>query len=73
MVKTTIYLPEDLKAALELAAARTGRSEADLIRAGIRWAVAHQQPPEPTIGIMVSEDPQFAERADEHLVGFGQQ
>jgi metal-responsive CopG/Arc/MetJ family transcriptional regulator len=73
MVKTTVYLPDDLKAALERAAASTGRSEADLIRAGIRWAVSQQPPPEPTIGIMVSDDPHFAERVDEHLVGFGQQ
>ena len=73
MVKTTIYLPDELKAALEVAATRSGRSEADLIRAGIRWAVSQQLPPAPTIGILVSDDPHFAERVDEHLIGFGQQ
>jgi plasmid stability protein len=72
MVKTTVYLPDDLKAALERVAAATGRSEADLIREGIRLAVASPPPPAPTIGILVSDDPHFAERADEHLVGFGQ-
>jgi len=74
MVKTTVYLPEELKSALERLAAATGRSEADLIREGIRLAVAQQPPPPPpTIGILVSDDPHFAERSDEHLVGFGQQ
>jgi len=73
MVKTTVYLPDELKAALERVARETDRSEADLIRDGIRLAVARQQPPSPTIGILVSADPTFAERVDEHLAGFGQQ
>jgi Ribbon-helix-helix protein, copG family len=73
MVKTTVYLPEDLKLALERLARETGRSEADLIRDGIRLAVARQQPPAPTLGILVSDDPSFAERVDDHLAGFGQQ
>jgi hypothetical protein len=71
MVKTTVYLPDELKAALERAAAETGRSEADLIREGIRLAVERQRPGPPTIGIQVSADPTFAERVDEHLAGFG--
>lgn len=32
MVRTTIYLPDDLKAALEARAEAEGRTEADLIR-----------------------------------------
>src|SRR5439155_459685 len=40
MQKTTVYLPDDLKAAIERTAAETGRSEADLIREGVRLAVA---------------------------------
>lgn len=71
MVKTTLYLPDELKAELEQAAAETGRSESDLIREGIRLALARRQAPAPTIGIRVSDDPHFAERADEHLAGFG--
>src|SRR5438105_1850316 len=70
-VKTTVYLPEELKAALERVAEESGRSEADLIREGIALAVARQLPPEPTVGILVSDDPLFAERTDEHLAGFG--
>jgi len=72
MVRTTVYLPDALKLALERTARETGRSEADLIREGVRLAVDRQQPPLPTIGILVSDDPHFAEHADDHLVGFGQ-
>lgn len=32
MVRTTIYLPEELKAALQARAAADGRTEADIIR-----------------------------------------
>lgn len=32
MVRTTIYLPDDLKAALEARAAADGRTESDVIR-----------------------------------------
>jgi hypothetical protein len=71
MIKTTLYLSEDLKAALERTAHETGRSEADLIREGIRLAVARQTPPSPTIGVFVSDDPHFAEDVDVHLAGFG--
>jgi predicted transcriptional regulator len=71
VIKTTLYLPDDLKAALERAARETGRSEAELMREGIRLAVAQQEPPTPTIGMFVSDDPEFAEHADEHLAGFG--
>ena len=73
MSKTRVYLPDDLKAELERVAAETGRSEADLIREGIRLALAQHLPPPPTIPIFVSADPQFAERVDEHLAGFGKQ
>lgn len=71
MQKTTVYLPDDLKSALEQLAADTGRSEAELIREGIRLALTQRVPPTPTIGIMVSDDPVFAERADDYLTGFG--
>ncbi len=72
MNKTTVYLPEGLKAQLVRAAAESGRSEADLIREGIRLAVERCLPPAPTIPILVSADPSFAERVDEHLAGFGE-
>ncbi len=73
MQKTTVYLPDDLKDALQQTAAETGRSEADLIREGIRLAIERRVPPAPTIGLHISDDPSFAERVDEHLKGFGQE
>ena len=72
MHKTSVSLPDDLKAALLQAAEKTGRREADLIREGIRLAVERYVVPAPTIPILVSDDPTFAERSDEHLAGFGE-
>ena len=71
MQKTTVYLPEELKAQLERMAAEMGTSEAELIREGIRLALAKRHA-SPTIPIFISEDPHFAERVDEHLAGFGE-
>jgi plasmid stability protein len=67
MRKTSVYLPDDLKAALEREAARRGVSEADVIRAALRDAVVR---PEPATGLFEAEP--FAERVDELLVGFGE-
>lgn len=72
MRKTTVYLPDHLKAELAHAAAQMGRSEAELIREGIELALARRSPPPPTIPIFVSDDPHFSERLDEHLEGFGE-
>jgi Ribbon-helix-helix protein, copG family len=71
MHKTTVYLPDELRAALGRVAAETRRSEADLIREGIRLALERHAPPAPTIPIYVSDDPHFAERVDEKPTGFG--
>jgi hypothetical protein len=67
MHKTTVYLPDDLKADLERTAVESRCSEADIIREGIRLAIARREPPAPTIPIYVGDDPHFAE----HLAGFG--
>ncbi len=72
MHKTTIYLPDDLKADLERLAAESGCTEATLIREGLRLAIAQRTPPPPTIPIYVSDDPHFAENVDEQLTGFGE-
>lgn len=40
MVRTTIYLPEDLKAALEARARTDGRTEADIIREALAEKLA---------------------------------
>lgn len=72
MQKTTVYLPEDLKAALERLAAQTGRSEADLIREGIRLRVDQHRPPLPRSGIFDSGNPSLGSHVDELLEGFGE-
>jgi hypothetical protein len=72
MYKTTVYLPDDVRVELERTAAETSRSMADIVQEGIRLAIAHHRPPAPTVGIFVSDDPHFAERADEYLAGFGE-
>ncbi|MDQ2782758.1 MAG: ribbon-helix-helix domain-containing protein [Actinomycetota bacterium] len=65
--KTTIYLPDDLKAAVERAARARGSSEAEVIRAAIADAV---DAPAPTGGFLDAEP--FAARVDELLDGFGE-
>jgi Arc/MetJ-type ribon-helix-helix transcriptional regulator len=72
MRKTTVYLPDDLKAQLARAAASTGRSEADLIREGIELVSAQLPAPRPRVPLFKSGIPDLAERADEHLAGFGE-
>ena len=46
MKKTTVYLPDELKAALERAAAQ-GRSEAELVREAVRELTQGSEPPPP--------------------------
>jgi Arc/MetJ-type ribon-helix-helix transcriptional regulator len=74
MQKTTVYLPDDMKADLERLAAESGRTEADLIREGIRLALSQRTPPTPRSGIFASGDPRLSQRVDEMLShGFGRQ
>lgn len=70
MIKTTLYIPEDLKAEITRAAERHGVSEAEFMRTSLRSAVA-EQPPEPTVGFFDLGDPTLSERVDELLRGFG--
>lgn len=65
--KTTVYLPDDLKAAIEREAARSGESEAEVIRRAITKSVSR---PRPQGGILDGEP--FAAQAEELLVGFGE-
>jgi len=73
MRKTTVYLPEDLKAALERVAAAEGRSEADLIRAAVQEKVSALDRPRPRVPLwpVGFGDPTVAERVDEPLERFG--
>jgi Arc/MetJ-type ribon-helix-helix transcriptional regulator len=71
MRKTTVYLPDELKRALERTAAAEGRSEAELIREGIRLVI-DREAPAPRIPLFDSGQGDLAERVDEHLAGFGE-
>ena len=65
--KTTIYLPDDLKAAVEREARRRHVSEAEVIRQAVAGAVTR---PQPRFGILDSAP--IAEKAEELLAGFGE-
>ena len=71
MHRTTVYLPDELKAALERTAAAEGRSEAELLREGVRLVTRAHASPAPTIPLFAGGDPDLAEHVDEALAGFG--
>ena len=72
MEKTTVYLLDDLKAALERAAAQ-GRSEAELVREAVRELTQRLEPPRPRLPLFSSGAPTLAEGVDEELrKGFGE-
>ncbi len=72
MRKTTVYIPDGLKAGLRRVSEETGRSEAELIREGICLVVARRTPPQPRHGTFESGDASTSERTDDLLEGFGQ-
>jgi predicted transcriptional regulator len=67
MEKTTLYLPADLKAAVERQARVRGVAEAQIIREAIAAAVVR---PAPRAGFLESREP-IASRVDDLLEGFG--
>lgn len=69
MVKTTVYLPDDLKARLGRLAREQHRSEADLIRSAIADLVG-REPPRPRLPLFGSAEP--IEDFEEALRGFGE-
>ena len=73
MKRTTIYRPDELKAALEPTAAAEGKSEAEVVRAALAAATAGHAHPQPRLPLFRGADPTLAERVDEELArGFGQ-
>lgn len=70
--RTTVYLTSAQKAALERTAASEGRSEAELIRAGIDAVTARHRIKEPTLPLFASGVDDLASRVDELLEGFGE-
>ena len=72
MEKTTVYLPDNLKHALERAAEARGCSEAELIREAIRTVTNDVAPPRPRLPLFKSGKRGLAERIDRALAGFGE-
>jgi plasmid stability protein len=73
MKRTTVYLPDELKAALKLTAAAQGKSEAEVVRSALASATAEHAYPPPRLPLFASGDPTLAERVDEELArGFGE-
>ena len=72
MVKTTVYLPEELKRRLERVAATRGESEAELIRSAVARLVDEEEAPEPRLPLFSTGDGTLSQRVDEILAeGFG--
>ena len=71
MNKTTLYLPEDLKRALERAARARSCSEAEIVREAIR-RFTDAAVVRPRLPLFSSGQPDLAERAEELLAGFGE-
>jgi hypothetical protein len=72
MRRTTVYLPDDLKAALERTASARGTSEAEIVREALVAATREPAYPKPRLPLFESGDPTLAERVDEALAGFGE-
>lgn len=73
MVKTTLYLPEELKAALERLAGERRVSEAMLVREALAEKIEREVRPRPRAALLTEGlgDSTIAERVDELLEGFG--
>ncbi len=74
-VKTTIYLPDDLKRDIERAARERNCSEAEVIRTAVARDVrgsVESEVPLPRFGLFRG-GPGMSEEADELLTGYGEQ
>jgi Arc/MetJ-type ribon-helix-helix transcriptional regulator len=72
--RTTLYLPDDLKARLEAAARTEGRTEADVIREALARALDERVASRPRLPLTepTGKPTNWAERVDELLAeGFG--
>jgi hypothetical protein len=72
MEKTTVYLTEPQKRALERAARAAGRSEADLIREGVDLVTARHRSGELVLPLFSSHQRDLAEHVDDALADFGE-
>jgi hypothetical protein len=75
MVKTSVYLPDELKERLSEASRVTGDSEATIIRSALEQWLADLvgRRVSPHWGTMVFDDPDLPLKVDEYLAqGFGE-
>jgi hypothetical protein len=73
MVKTSVYLPAELKDRLAEAAGVSGESEATIIRSALeQWLTRLVRPRSTMLGSLDFGDPDFARQAGEMLDGFGE-
>jgi hypothetical protein len=76
MVKTTLYLPDQLKHDLEEVARRRGISEAELYREGLQTVADEARVPEPEVGFiqLPAGQSNLSDGVDEALraTGFGE-
>ncbi|MCV7402191.1 ribbon-helix-helix protein, CopG family [Mycobacterium fragae] len=70
MEKKTVYLPDELLAAVKRAAQQRGVSEAEVIRDSLRQTLGAAKPP-PRSGLYTASEP-IAGHVDELLDGFGE-
>jgi Arc/MetJ-type ribon-helix-helix transcriptional regulator len=69
--KTTVYLPDELKARIEYVADQTRRSEAEVIRSALEEYTQRERP-RPRLPVFESLGEPIAHRVDEILAqGFG--
>lgn len=75
MVKTTLYVPEELKQAVDRLARVKGVSEAELIRTALATYVSYEEPPRPDFPLLPSRQgpgtSDDANRVDELLAETG--
>ena len=72
MKKTTVYLPVELKHALERVARARQRSEADLLREAVARLTEESDTPAPRLPLFRAKGPSIASEVDKALAGFGQ-
>jgi Ribbon-helix-helix protein, copG family len=73
MVKTSVYLPDDLKDRLAQAAELSGDSEATIIRSALeQWLASMVRPRSTMLGSIDWDPPDLPERVDDFMTGFGE-
>lgn len=72
MVKTTVYLPKELKERVEATARLEGRSEADVIRSALDAYTLDRARPKPTFPLFSSGELDVITDWDEAMRGFGE-